>query len=223
MRNVADAFDQYAEDYDKWFDTEKGRVLFELESKTVRLLTKGLEHPFLEIGVGSGRFARELGIDFGIDPSCRLLEIAKRRDIKVEIAVGEYLPYRSNSFGGVFILFTLCFVENPERVLLESRRVLKKGGGLIIGIINRESLWGELYMKKGKEGHPIYRYAKFYSIDAIRGLIERSEMKVEGYSSTLCQPPSEKPSKEAVHNQLINDAGFICILAKKKSNLSIKP
>jgi len=71
------AFDQYAEDYDKWFDTEKGRVLFELEVKTVRLLTKVLEHPFLEIGVGSGRFAKELGIDFGIDPSFRLLELAK--------------------------------------------------------------------------------------------------------------------------------------------------
>ncbi len=215
MNDSFKAFDQYAEDYDEWFDTEKGRVLFELEVKAVRLLTKGLEHPFLEIGVGSGRFAKELGIDFGIDPSSNLLEIAKSRGINVKKARGEKLPFGDESFGGVFILFTLCFVEIPERVLLESRRVLKKGGGLIIGIINRKSLWGQLYLEKKGENHPIYKHARFYSTNEVVKMIEKIKMKIEGYSSTLCQPPSDKPYKEAVHHQLIDDAGFVCILARK--------
>lgn len=215
MKDVVNAFDLYAEDYDRWFDTEEGRAIFKMELEAVRFLIKDIEHPFLEIGVGSGRFAKELGIDLGIDPSTRLLDIAKSRGIKVKRASGEKLSFGDESFGGVFILFTLCFVEYPEGVLSESRRVMEKGGGLIIGIINRESPWGELYMKKGKEGHPIYKHARFYSTDEATKMVEKENMKIEGYSSTLCQPPSERPYKEIVHHKAIDDAGFVCILARK--------
>ncbi len=214
-QDAADAFDLYAEDYDRWFDTPEGRVLFEIEVEAVRLLMKGLEKPFLEIGVGTGRFAKELGIDYGIDPSSRVLEIAERRGINVKEASGENLPFNDESFGGVFILFTLCFVENPERVLSEAKRVLKKGGGLIVGIINRESPWGQLYLKKRAEGHPIYKHARFYTVSEVVKMAEMSGMTVETYSSTLCQPPSETPHKEAVHKGLAEGAGFVCILARK--------
>jgi len=37
----------------------------------------------LEIGVGTGRFASPLGIEYGIDPSEKMLEIAKKRGVKV--------------------------------------------------------------------------------------------------------------------------------------------
>lgn len=215
MISVAEAFDQYAEDYDRWFDSPEGRAFFEMEVEAVRLLMKGIEKPFLEIGVGTGRFAKELGIDFGIDPSSRVLKIAERRGINVKEASGENLPFNDESFGGVFILFTLCFVENPERVLSEAKRVLKKGGGLIIGIINRESPWGQLYMKKKAGGHPIYKHARFYSIYEVVEMTEKAGMVVHEYSSTLCQPPSEMPYKEAVYNKLLENAGFVCILARR--------
>jgi ubiquinone/menaquinone biosynthesis C-methylase UbiE len=215
MISVAEVFDQYAEDYDRWFDTPEGKVLFEMEVEAVRLLMKGIEKPFLEIGVGTGRFAKELEIDFGIDPSSRVLEIAERRGINVKEASGENLPFNDESFGGVFVLFTLCFVENPERVLSEAKRVLKKDGGLIAGIINRESQWGKLYMKKKGEGHPIYKHARFYSTDEVVKMVEKTGMAVEAYSSTLCQPPSEMPYKETAHHQLVEGAGFVCTLARK--------
>lgn len=213
--NAVSAFDKYAEEYDKWFDTLKGRLLFEMEIEAVRLLMKGLEKPFLEIGVGTGRFAKELGIDFGIDPSSKALEISKKRGIKIEEAKGEKLPFKDESFSAVFLLFTLCFMENPERVFSEAKRVLTKGGGLIIGLINRNSTWGEFYVKKKAEGHPVYKYAKFYSVKEVVKMLETADMSVEAYSSTLCQPPSDEPDKEDAHNKLIEEAGFICILAKK--------
>ncbi len=46
-------------------------------------------------------------------------------------------------------------------------------------------------------------------------MIEEVGMAAEAYSSTLCQPPSEIPYKEPVSNKLIENAGFVCILAKK--------
>ncbi|MBI5025481.1 MAG: class I SAM-dependent methyltransferase [Nitrospirae bacterium] len=214
-QGATEAFDLYAEDYDRWFDSSEGKVLFEMEVEAVKLLMKDIEKPFLEIGVGTGRFAKELGIEFGIDPSPSVLEIAKKRGIKVKKAKGEKLPFKNESFGTVFLLFTLCFVDDPERVFSEAKRVLKKGGGLIVGIINRESLWGQLYMKKKAEGHPIYRYAHFYSADEVAEMIEKTGLAVEKYSSTLCQPPSETPHKEAVCKGLVEGAGFVCILVRK--------
>jgi ubiquinone/menaquinone biosynthesis C-methylase UbiE len=212
---VTTVFNLYVEDYDRWFDTPEGKVLFRMEVEAVRLLSRDIEKPSLEIGVGTGRFAKELGIDAGIDPSLKSLEIAKKRGIKVEKAKGEKLPFKDKSFGAVFILFTLCFVEDPVMVVSDAKRVLKTGGRLIVGIINRESPWGQLYLKKKAEGHPIYRYATFYNVYEIVKMIEEAGMAVEAYSSTLCQPPSEIPYEGSVHNELIENAGFVCILARK--------
>ena len=48
MDSVVEAFDHYAEDYDKWFDTPEGKVLFKTEVEAVRVLMRDIEKPFLE-------------------------------------------------------------------------------------------------------------------------------------------------------------------------------
>lgn len=217
---AANAFSLYAEDYDRWFDDHKGRTLFATEVMAIRLLMKALSPPFLEVGVGSGRFARELGIEFGIDPSPRLLQMALRRGIKVSKAPGEALPFKDESFGAVFILFTLCFVAKPDVVVTEAVRVLKPGGGLIIGIINKDSPWGQWYMQKKALNHPIYKYANFYSINEVEKMLWNAGLKVVSYSSTLCQLPTEDPYEEIASQERRQDAGFVCILGKNNSEMS---
>lgn len=215
IKGIKEAFDRYADEYDKWFDSPEGKIIFTMEVEAIRLLMKDLEKPFLEVGVGTGRFAEELGIDTGIDPSHKALELAEKKGISVREGKGENLPFEDDYFGTVFLIFTLCFVEDSERVLFESRRVLKKGGGFIVGIINRESQWGQLNMRKRGEGHPIYQHAHFWSPPEVKELIEKTGMVIEAYSSTLCQPPSETPYNEAAHKGLADGAGFVCILARK--------
>lgn len=85
------------------------------------------------------------------------------RDIKVWSASGEKLSFPDRKLGGVLIAVTLCFVDNPVRVLLEVSRVLISNGGLVLGLILKESSWAEFYAKKGKERHPIYSRAQFFS------------------------------------------------------------
>lgn len=217
MSTVAEAFNQYAEDYDRWFERPEGSVLFKAEVEAVKLLTKDLRPPFLEVGVGSGRFAETLGIEYGIDPSSALLEKACSRGIKTVQGEGERLPYQDEKFGGVFILFTLCFVDDPEKILKESIRVLKSGGGLVVGIINRESTWGLFYSKKKSEGHPLYRHARFHSPDEVVGMIDKIDARIVAFSSTLLRSPSDSPREEIVLNKLQKGAGFICMLARKSS------
>jgi ubiquinone/menaquinone biosynthesis C-methylase UbiE len=215
IKDVTETFDEYAEEYDKWFESPYGAVLFQMETEAVRLLAKRIQKPFLEIGVGTGRFAKELGIEFGIDPSPKLLGIALKRGIKVGKAKGERLPFRDESFGAVFILFTLCFVEDAGMVLTESKRVLRKDGKIILGIINKESSWGRLYAGMAAEGHPIYKHARFYSMAEVTSLMEKAGLSIEALSSILYQQPTGMPCKELARPGLSGEAGFVCILAKK--------
>lgn len=212
------AFDDYASNYDQWFDSPEGKAVFMAEVEAVSLLTKGLEHPFLEIGVGTGRFAKELGVDFGIDPSVKMLIMAATRGIKTKKAEGEALPFPDDSFGAVFILFTICFVRDPGKVINEAKRVLKRGGGLIIGFINSESPWGEFYAKKQAEGHPIYKHARFFSIDEIVDLISTAGFTYLASSSALTQLPATSQCEDDAYDGIVSNSGFICILARKQGS-----
>ncbi len=213
--DVVQAFSMNAADYDRWFDETEGRMIFESEVRAIRLLMKDLAPPFLEIGVGSGRFAKAIKIRYGVEPSDTLLQMAMMRGIRAERAYGEELPFPSGVFGAVFVLFTLCFVEEPEKVISEAKRVLRDGGGLVVGIINRESRWGKLYQKKGVEGHPIYRHARFFSPREVEALLQTAGLKVKAHSSTLYQQPGE-PYDESAITGFSGEAGFVCILASKE-------
>jgi tRNA G46 methylase TrmB len=71
-------FDDLATEYDAWFDKD-GSLIFFIEVQVFKSLMPSLPKPWLEIGVGSGRFAQALGIETGIDPSIKLIEMASRR------------------------------------------------------------------------------------------------------------------------------------------------
>src|SRR3972149_5335474 len=50
-------FDEYAERYDAWYDSPKGRALLGTEVACLRPLLSQFPQPYLEVGVGTGRFA----------------------------------------------------------------------------------------------------------------------------------------------------------------------
>ena len=120
-------FDDLALEYDAWFDGE-GSLIFFSEVKAFQTLLPSLPKPWLEIGVGSGRFAQALGINTGIDPSGKLVEIAKSRGINAFTGRGEEQIFDAASFGTVFLIVTLCFLETPLQVLKEVRHILIPGG-----------------------------------------------------------------------------------------------
>jgi ubiquinone/menaquinone biosynthesis C-methylase UbiE len=94
----------------------------------------------LEIGVGSGLnlplYGQGVELVYGIDPSPRLLAIARRRAaasaVPVELLLGSAtaIPLADSSIDTVVMTWTLCSIPDPLAALREMRRVLKPDGHL---------------------------------------------------------------------------------------------
>jgi SAM-dependent methyltransferase len=115
----------------------------------------------------------------------------------------------------VFLIVTLCFVDSPLEVLKEANRLLKRGGKIALGIVLRESPWGQFYQAKKNEGHRFYKYATFYSHDEVTGFLEQAGFSIERVISTLFQEPGQVKHMESPRGGFISDAGFTVILAGK--------
>lgn len=213
---VVEVFDRGAARYDAWFDSPRGRALFQSEVEAVGLLLKDLPGPILEVGVGTGRFAEALRISYGIDIAFGVLRLARGRSIRVVQARGEALPFPDRTFGGVLLVVTLCFAS-PRPLLQEARRVLKSDGALIIADIIRDSAWGRWYLEKKSGGHPFYRHATFYSLEELQDLLTAAGFALAGAASAITQVRGGPLAAEPAYEGLRKGASFVCLLARVES------
>jgi ubiquinone/menaquinone biosynthesis C-methylase UbiE len=209
-------FSEQAGQYDEWYDSPKGKALFAAEVECLKPLMALFPRPWLEVGVGTGRFAAALAIEHGIDPSHAALEIAKRRGVRTVIGSGESVPFPDAGFGCVLMAFALCFVQDPPAVLREVRRVLRPDGGLALGLLLRGTPWADWYARRGAEGHAIYRAARFHSQDEVLSLLGANGFRVVRWRSTLFQKPGlETYSEETAKEGFAPDAGFAAVAAAR--------
>ncbi|MFX1521660.1 MAG: class I SAM-dependent methyltransferase [Promethearchaeota archaeon] len=163
-------FERYTSRYENWF--EENRPVYESELKALQANipphTRGVE-----IGVGSGRFAAPLGILFGVDPSPKMVDIARRRGIQVVYGVAEKVPFADSSFDLVLMVTTICFVDDIESSFREVNRILNPGGSFIIGFIDKNSRVGRIYQEKKKK-NVFYNLATFYSVEEVVSLLKGS-------------------------------------------------
>ncbi|MDD4909672.1 MAG: class I SAM-dependent methyltransferase [Candidatus Omnitrophica bacterium] len=202
-------FDRYYKKYDAWYDRHRFAFLSELEAikKVLPRDGKGLE-----IGVGTGRFAAALGITTGIDPSRNMLEIAQERGVNVRFGFGEDVPFLNDTFDRVAIIITLCFVKDPQKVLKEAKRVLKKSGRIIIGIIDKDSFLGKFYQRKKSI---FYKRARFFSVKEAARLLKEAGFINLSYYQTLFRTPDKVDSIEKPKRGF-GKGGFVAISGEKR-------
>ncbi len=175
------AFDNFPDEYDIWFDKEG--LIYKLELKVIKEMVpekgKGIE-----IGSGTGRFSIPLGIRIGVEPSLPMGNIAAQKGLDVIGGIAESLPLKSESFDFVLFNTVICFFDSPEMAFLESYRILRPGGLVLIGFIDRESYLGNIYNEE-KEESKFFKDADFYSISEISRILTESGYGSLEYAQTL--------------------------------------
>ena len=180
-------FNDYHQRYEAWFEKHKAAYISELLALRPFVPWEGRG---IEIGVGSGRFAAPLGVQVGLDPSTAMLIHAAARGIQTVEGRAENLPFAVGTFDYALVVTTICFVDSPTQMFSETHRVLRPGGRLVIGFIDRESALGQDYLAHQAES-VFYREATFYSADEVERLLLECGFSISGWGQTLALPLPE--------------------------------
>lgn len=158
----------------------------------------------LDVGCGTGSYiialAKKKRQCHGVDP---LLAIslakankrAKKEKTKIFLckAVGEFLPYKNETFDLVLCLSTLQHVANQKNTLREIRRILKNNGKLLISIPttkNIHTLFREVVPKHFTAG---------FNITTIRKLLADENFQISETTGSGFFPPYLNRTLQAYH------------------------
>ena len=203
-------FEKYTRRYETWFT--KNRWVYEAELRAVKVsLPKSGRG--VEIGVGTGRFAAPLKIKLGIEPSSRMRDIAQKRGIQVLDAVAEKLPFDDHEFDFALMVTTICFVDDIYKAFQEAKRILSKGGFLVVGELDRNSHLGQRYAKLQNE-NVFYKEATFYSVDEIVKVMKQSGFGGFVYQQTIFHSLAEVTDNEPVKPGY-GEGSFVVIRGEK--------
>ena len=104
--------------------------------------------------------------------------------------VAEALPFPDGCFDYALSVTTICFVDDVTAMLAEAYRVLKPGGELVIGFIDRTSDLGQHYLAH-QAGNVFYREATFYSAKDVEQLLRDTGFTEAVWVQTLSKSPEE--------------------------------
>lgn len=206
--NSIKAFDLNTLEYDQWFDKHPMVYRSELLAVQQAIPKNGTG---IEIGVGTGRFAKPLNIKFGVEPSENMARVAEQRGITVYRAYAENLPIANATFDFVLMVTTVCFITDILKAFSEVHRILKPQGEIILAIIDKNSELGRKYEME-RFSNKFYKDAHFHSTEEITEVLIQSGFQHFKYWQTLTvlnEHEVEKPLQG--HGK----GGFVAIRAQK--------
>ncbi len=203
-------FDEHAGAYDAWFD--RNELAYRSELEAVRALLPDYTGA-VEVGVGTGRFAAPLGIDFGVEPSRAMARLARSRGVRVVEGVAEDLPIDDASFDLVLMVTTVCFVDDLQKSLAEAHRVLVDDGYLLLGFLDRESELGKFY-EEHKSESPFYKAAEFRSSPELLDELSRAGFGELKWVQTIFDRPSDMKEVSSVSSGY-GTGLFVVVRARK--------
>lgn len=203
-------FDNYTNRYEEWF--ERNRFAYDSELLAVKTLLPETGTG-IEIGVGSGRFAEPFDIKAGIDPSRKMRELAQKRGIETINGVAENLPFDYSSFDFALMVTTICFLDDVKMALEEAYRIIKPGGAMIIGFIDKVSPLGKFYQER-KNQSVFYNAATFYSVDEVISYLRKAGFMDFSFTQTIFHDLSEIKSVEPI-KEGYGEGSFVVVRGDK--------
>ena len=212
MHGETNPFETHYAEYDAWFD--RNANVYESELLAVREV---LPPPgdWVEIGVGSGRFASRLGIPTGIEPADGIAALARGRGVDVLKGKAESLPLQDESIDAAFLITTLCFVDDVDRTFHELARVLRAGGQAIVAFIPKDSRFGELYSTNTSEDR-FFRRATLHTKRRVFDAIEAAVVEIERTVQTLTGSPEEANDRIEPPTEGHDRGSFVVVRAIKR-------
>lgn len=193
-------FETFADVYDRWYDDFPSVFASEVLALRAVLPCPG---DWVEVGVGTGRFAAELGIRTGIEPAEAMAALARRRGIDVIHGVAEALPLASGSVDCVLFITSLCFVDDIETALEEAFRVLRPDGCCVIGLLPLDSALGQATQARASEDH-FFKNAHLRTKDEVLQTLQSTGFGLERSAQALWGSPQgfegELPSQKSGHD-----------------------
>ncbi|MBN1682543.1 class I SAM-dependent methyltransferase [Candidatus Bathyarchaeota archaeon] len=213
MSKITDIFDRASSNYDDWYIHPRGKQVFDAECKLLDSLIPS-EGIGLEIGSGTGifseKFTNPLREVICLDISKGMLTKSIKRGLHIIRGSANNLPLKNNLIDFSYMVTVIEFLNNPLKMFREVKKVLRPNAPLTILFINKESSWGELYSKLGKENNPVFSNAHIYSYDEILRKINESGFKpIKSIGTLTTRPEDFEPGDDLVEPS--SKAGVIAI------------
>lgn len=204
-------FDQSAVTYDQWIETPLGSFAYKRERELLfQVANPQPKDKILEIGCGTGLLTKtfvEIGSDVtGIDISSEMVKIAlsKPELQTATIRQGDIksIPFEDQTFDLVIGNAVLEYVDDPQRALHETMRVVKQGGRLVVGCLNKTSPWVQYFKHKAKaDPGSVFRHARFLSVSYLEKVLQK---RADQIAYGLYVPPDYKGNVDEI-TQLENE------------------
>jgi len=186
-------FGKVAHLYDNWFQTSVGRVYDRLETRALNQYMPSATQgdKLLDVGCGTGHFSRlfsKCGYQVhGIDISEKMIWEARNAFIphaSFEVADMMNIPYPDEYFEVAASIAAFEFIDYPGKALLEMLRCLKKGGTIIIAVLNKNS---PLTKRRIRQGNKIFTTANLFTVEKLAELLNPLN-NVESKASAFVLP-----------------------------------
>jgi len=212
MKQIA-LFNENVKEYEDWY--QKYHEVFLSEVRAIKEQLNKLPENIngIEIGVGTGKFAEQLGIKEGVEPSTEMAALAIKRGIEIINGTAENIPFKALSFD--FVLFvTICHLDTIKAALKEAHRVLKQNGSIIIGFIDKDQQIAKDYQENRKKS-TFFKHATFYSVAQIQSFLKETGFKNLEYNQTLFGEIDEITDIQTT-KEGFGEGSFVVVKATKK-------